>query len=209
MVYYDTSSTWSNWTSSTCVTGTTSDTAWVTWTSTSYGTSTATTGDYTWVTWVAQEEPKQETREQRRVRETQAKIEEQVRIDRAKAVEEARKQAELTAQELLKDLISEDEMEVYLKTGRVLVKGNKHDYILTKGYQADVIKVEKGKVIDLKNHKAKVKGVSYCVHPVDQNKIPDTDKVIAMKVALESEEDSIMKRANARGDRELDLAVGM
>jgi hypothetical protein len=30
-----------------------------------------------------------------------------------------------------------------------------------------------------------------------------------MKVALESEEEAIMGRANARGDRELDLAVGM
>ena len=209
MVYYDTSSTWSNWTSSTCDTGTASSAAWVTWTSNSYSTTTATAGNYTWVTWSSQAEVIKETREQRRAREAQAKIEEQDRIDRAKAVEENRRQAELTAQELLKDLISEDEMEVYLKTGRVLVKGNKHDYILTKGYQADVIKIEKGKVIELKNHKSKVKGVSYCVHPVDQNKIPDTDKVIAMKIALESEEEAIMKRANARGDRELDLAVGM
>jgi hypothetical protein len=191
MVYYDTSSTWSNWTSSTCDTGTASSTAWVTWTSNSYSTTTATAGDYTWVTWSSQAEVIKETREQRRAREAQAKIE------------------ELTAQELLKDLISEDEMEVYLKTGRVLVKGHKYDYILTKGYQADVIKVEKGKVVDLKTYKSKIKGVSYCVHPVDQNKIPDTDKVIAMKIALESEEESIMKRANARGDRELDLAVGM
>jgi hypothetical protein len=196
VAYYDTSSTWTNWA---CDTGTSTssvNTAWITWTTTyASATSTTTAGDYTWVRWSAQEETKIETREQRRARD--------------KAVAAAREMAELTAQELLKDLISEDEMEVYLKTGRVLVKGHKHDYILTKGYQADVVKVEKGKVIDLKNHKSKVKGVSYCVHPVDQNKIPDTDKVIAMKIALESEEESIMKRANARGDRELDLAVGM
>lgn len=212
VTYYDTSSTWTNWTcdSSTCTSS--GNTVWATWTSTytsATSTSSTTAGDYAFVTWVAQEEPKRETREQRRAREAQARIDAQVSIDRAKAVEDARKQAELTAQELLKDLINEEEMEVYLKTGRVLVKGKKHDYILTKGYQADVIKIEKGKVVDLKSHKKKVKGVSYCVHPVDQNKIPDTDKVIAMKVALESEEDAIMGRANARGDRELDLAVGM
>lgn len=209
--YYNTSSTWTNWT--TCDSGTSTssgNTVWVTWTSTNYTSTTSTTaGDYAFVTWVTQEEPKRETREQRRAREAQARIDAQVSIDRAKAVEDARKQAELTAQELLKDLITEEEMEVYMKTGRVLVKGNKHDYILTKGYQADVIKIEKGKVVDLKSHNKKVKGISYCVHPVDQNKIPDTDKVIAMKIALESEEEAIMGRANARGDRELDLAVGM
>ena len=213
MVYYDTSSTWTNWTGDSGTTASTSNTAWITWTSTSYAytSSNSTTGgtDYAFVTWVAEEEPKRETREQIRARDAQRRIDDQVRIDRAKAVEDARKQAELTAQELLKDLITEEEMEVYLKTGRVLVKGKKHDYILTKGYQADVIKIEKGKVVDLKSHKKKVRGESYCVHPVDQNKIPDTDKVIAMKVALESEEEAIMKRANARGERELDLAVGM
>lgn len=206
MVCYDTSSTWSTWTN------TSSTSAWYYWTITDGTASSSSTIDLeytitdTWVTWSGAQE---ETREQRRAREAQARIEEQDRIDKAKAVEEARKQAELTAQELLKDLISEDEMEVYLKTGKILVKGRKHDYILTKGYQADVIKIDKGKVIELKNHKGKVKGISYCVHPVDQHKIPDTDKVIAMKIALESEEESIMKRANARGDRELDLAVGM
>jgi hypothetical protein len=164
VTYYDTSSTWTNWTYDSGTSTSGGNIVWGTWTSTAYTSSSTTTGttagNYTWLTWATQEEPKRESREQRRAREAQARIDEQDRIDRAKAVEDARKQAELTAQELLKDLITEDEMEVYLKTGRVLVKGNKHDYILTKGYQADVIKIEKGKVIDLKSHNKKVKGVS-------------------------------------------------
>ncbi len=208
--YYDTSNTWDNWTGSTSATSTISysNSAWATWTITT-GTSTATSDNtyYVWTTWSDVAEAQKETREQRRARETQARIEEQERLDKAAAVAEARKQAELTAQKLLEDLLDSEEMEVYQKTGRVLVKGQKHDYILTKGYQAGVLKIEKGKVLDLKSYRGKVKGRSLCVHPVDQSKLPETDKVIAMKIALESEEAEMLKRANDHGEREMELAA--
>jgi hypothetical protein len=225
------SSAWSYWTT-TCDSGTASSSiiAWSNWTTT-YQTCTSTADSivwkkwagaspnntyvdeasttYYWQEWTGEVEALKESREQRRAREAQAEID---RIESQRKIDEfneAKKNAELTAQELLKDLISDDEMDVYLKTGRVLVKGKKHDYLLVKGWQVDVIKLEKGKVIDLKGYKGKVKGESYCVHPVDQGKLPETDKVIAMKIALEAEEESIMNRANARGNREFDLAVGM
>jgi hypothetical protein len=219
-----TNSVWADWATSTTTYYTISaGTVWTDWVSTGTTTSSTASGDtvvwkywssaekhdYAYSTWTDQIEAIKETREQRRAREAQAQIEEQERADKARAVEEARKQAELTAQKLLEDLITEEEMEVYLKTGKLLVKGRKHDYILSKGFQADVVKIEKGKVVDLKSYRKKVKGTSYCVHPVDQHKLPETDKVIAMKIALESEEESIMNRANARGERELDLAMGM
>jgi hypothetical protein len=201
--YYDTSDTWGNWTGSTS-TISYSNSAWTTWTSAGTGTATSTTSDYyIWTTWADVSEAQKETREQRRAREAQAKIEAQERD----AVIEARKQAELTAQKLLEDLLNAEEAEVYRETGRVLIKGQKHDYILTKGYQTGVLKIEKGKVIDLKSHIGRVRGRRLCVHPVDLSKLPDTDKVIAMKVALEAEEDRMLKLANDHGEQELNLAA--
>jgi len=207
-------STWGNWTGG-CDTSTSSGnyTVWTTWTST---TSTATDGTWRYwnepiqgtitisgeTVWTSWETKVEETREQKRARLAQDAINAQ----KIKDVEADRKAAELTAQELLKDLISEDEMKTYLKTGRVLVKGNKSDYILTKGYQAQVVRVQKDKVVDLALYRGKVEGENYCVHPKDQHKLPDTDKIIAMKVALESEESRIMKMANLRGIIELDLS---
>lgn len=218
MVTY--TSTWGNWTGG-YDTSTSSGnyTVWTTWTSNSAGTtSTATdgtwrywtsdqpiqgtitvSGETVWTSWEIQVE---ETREQKRARLAQDVI----NAEKIKDVEADRKAAELTAQELLKDLISEDEMKTYLKTGRILVKGNKHDYILTKGWQAQVVKVQKGKVVDIASYRGKLDGIDYCVHPINQHKLPDTDKIIAMKVALESEESRIMKIANSRGNIELDLS---
>lgn len=205
-------SVWSYWTSSNTGTSTSSSDkiVWANWTSSPTAASTTSTITYDgWTTWVKDVEILKETREQERARRAQAEIN-RLEIERkTKEVEDARKQAELTAQELLKDLITEEEMQVYLKTGRVLVKGKKNDYLLVSGYQADVIKLEKGKVVSLKDHKGKVKGKSYCVHPADQHKLPVTDKVIAMKIALESHEDHVMKLANPRSDCEVDLAVGI
>lgn len=231
--YYEDGTAWTNWSSCTD-SGTASSSVWSTWTTTYRTTTSASTSDtvvwgtwtsgtvpasdftyttyttkYMWAEWADQAKQQRETREQIRARQAQAEINRIESERKAKEFEEAKKQAELTAQKLLEDLITDEEMETYLKTGKVLVKGKKHDYILVKGSQADVIKIDKGKVVDLKSYKGKVKGKSYCVHPVNQYSLPDTDKIVAMKIALETEEDRIMKMANARGDRELDLAVGM
>jgi hypothetical protein len=201
-----TESAWNTWTS--VDTGTTTGSAWTTWV-TNRDLRSEITNDYTWITWTGQVEAIKETREQNRARVAQTIINAQMLADKEKETKEARIQAELTAQELLKNLISEKEMEIYLKVGRLLVKGKTHDYILTKGYQASVLKIEKNKIIDLDSYREKINGIDYCVHPVDQHKIPDTDKIISMKMALESEEDRIMKIANSRGNRDMNLAVGM
>ena len=203
-----TTTAWANRTADTG-TATSSITAWVTWTTRSGDEASikavdiqVTDGWYAWSTAV------EESQEQKRARQAQAEIN---RIEAQRVRDEAedvKKQAELTAQELLKDLISEDEMESYLKTGMVLIKGKKNDYILTKGMQAGVIRIDKDKVVSLKDYRKKIKGTSFCVRPENQYILPETDKIVAMKVALEAEEDNIMKMANRIGERELDLAVG-
>lgn len=163
---------------------------WVTATS-----STCTSGT-TWTGWVVEDN---RTREQKRADRAQEHIDEFV----AKTKEQ---EAELTARELLKDLISEEEMKTYEDTGRLLVKGKEFDYVLTKGYQTSVLKVAKGKIISLSD-KMKIKGRSLCVHPVNQSILPTTDRVIAMKLAIELEEKRMLGLANDHGEKELDLAV--
>jgi hypothetical protein len=220
---YDTSSTWADWnTSATCASG--GNTIWTYWTSTTSGTASTTVG-YVWhewsdnvpsdsyitltttvlhsPVWTSWENQVQESREQKRAREAQ----EVINAAKVKDIQDAKTEAEITAQKLLEDLITPDEMAIYKKTGHLLVKGNRFDYLLQKNYQASVIKLEKGKLLELSGFKGKLKGRSLCVHPENQHVIPDTDKIISMKLALEFEEDRMLKTANDHGERQLDLVV--
>lgn len=221
--YYNTSSTWIDWnTSNTCSSD--GNTTWTIWTSTTSETAT-TSNNYVWKVWsdnvtsdcyathatpvssgpirTLQKIKIQETREQKRAREAQMVI----NAFKVKEIQDAKTEAELTAQKLLEDLITPDEMAIYKKTGHILVKGNQFDYLLQKNYQASVIKLEKGKLLELAGFKGKLKGRSLCVHPENQHVIPDTDKIISMKLALELEENRILKTANDHGERQLDFAI--
>jgi hypothetical protein len=195
--------TWRYWSTSTTATSSATDYTWGHWVEATESSTTGGTGETatiyyntgTWTAWSTQDD---RTREQRRAENAQNRINEYVE-------KEQEKDAELTAQELLKDLITEEEMETYLKTGRLLVKGKSHDYVLEKGYQARVLKIAKGKIVSLAERK-KVKVRSLCVHPVNQSSLPDTDKIISMKLAIEAEEKRVLDLANDHGERELDLA---
>jgi len=93
-----------------------------------------------------------------------------------------REAAEVKAKELLLDLIGDDQLEVYERTGRLFVRGKKNDYIVQKkGY---VKKVGKDKVVDL------------CIHLSNKTKYPETDNVVALKLLIEGNEKEFIKTAH-------------
>jgi len=96
-----------------------------------------------------------------------------------------KKNAEATAKELLMELIGEEQAKIYEETGRLFVKGKKFDYIIRKGERT--LKIEKDKVVDL------------CVHI--PTSYPLTDNVIGLKLAIENDEDNILRMANASNRR--------
>jgi hypothetical protein len=94
--------------------------------------------------------------------------------------------SENRAKELLLDLIGEDELKVYQETGRLFVKGKKFDYIIRRDkMMGGLERIEKNRITDL------------CVHLKENFKCPKTDNVIALKLAIESDEDKILELANS------------
>lgn len=93
-----------------------------------------------------------------------------------------REAAEVKAKELLLDLIGDDQLEVYERTGRLFVKGKKNDYIVQK--QGYVKEVGKDKVVDL------------CIHLNNKTKYPETDNVVALKLLIEGNEKEFIKTAH-------------
>lgn len=163
--------TWDSWnTNSTC---STSDTAWYSWN----------TPTYTYAY-----EPKKQTKAEKRaekVRVARQEADRKERVKQAAIREEEKKIAEVKAKQLLLDLIGEEELSIYNETGRLFVQGNKFDYILSK---VGLIKrIEKEKITDL------------CVHLDNRYKYPETDNVIAMKLAIENDEDNLLELANTHG----------
>lgn len=185
--------TWTYWVNSSgTTTATTSDETWDSWTysSTDSWTSSTTTTNSTWDYWVyethstANEEKQSPSislkvdRVSERMRANQAEINETwARI--------LKEEAELTAQALLEDLLDDNQLEVYRRTGRVLVKGRKHDYIIRK--REMTLKVlSKNEVVDL------------CCHLDYKHKseMPETDNTIAKLLAIKYDEDRFNKMAN-------------
>lgn len=97
--------------------------------------------------------------------------------------------AEAKAKELLLDIIGANELAVYEETGRVFVKGRKHDYIVQK--EGFIQQIQKGKIQDL------------CAS-INKSKYPLTDNVVAMKMLIESDEDKFLQIANEQGNRPYD-----
>ena len=174
-----TSDVWESWhTSGTACSGTTScytDAVWSSWIST----------EYTIVEpqKVSPPEPSVETM---RAREAQRKIDNAWRDIRIKEEEERKQLAELTAQELLEDLIGGEELALYRETGRLVVPGRKYTYVLKK--EGGVYKVEKDKIINL------------CIHLREKYKYPETDNVISLKAFIEANEYEFLKTANSHGE---------
>jgi hypothetical protein len=96
--------------------------------------------------------------------------------------EEEQKLAEVTAHELLQEIVSDVELSYYKEHGELLVRGRKHDYIIKKN--GGVIRVDKDKVHSL------------CIHLRNQYKYPRTDNVIALKLAIDADEHKFNKDAN-------------
>lgn len=105
---------------------------------------------------------------------------------RARKKERKALTAEQKAQRLLGTLIGEEQLKIYNETGRLLVKGEKHDYILKAN--GTVLRIEKDKVHDL------------CIHLKERSKFPATDNVIALKLLVESNEERFNEVANDHGE---------
>jgi len=147
-----------------------------------------------WVTWIEpiqlsgktkeQIDEDEKTYEKRRLEaeKKQKEIEE-----KQKRIEEERKQAEIKSKELLLDLIGKEQADLYEKTGRLLVKGNKHDYLIKK--IGGVIKVEKDKLSDL------------CIHLENRYAFPETDNVISLMLLAKADEEEFNRIANNHGTR--------
>jgi len=188
--------TWSSWVgtdTATTATGSTSGT-WYTWIRCdSTATSGTSTGDTTWVRWTTAAEihdrnygegsiDRQEEQRRYRAGAAQEALE---RRERAATQQKEKEKAEIRAKDLLLDLIGEKELAVYNETGRLFVKGKKFDYIIQKS--GFIKKISKEKITDL------------CVHLNNRYSFPETDNVIAMKLAIESDESGLLKLANDHG----------
>jgi len=136
-----------------------------------------------------------EQREARLERERQRAEEDRLRAEQAhrEFAEAQRKKAaaEVTAQELLEQLLTPEEFALYREHGRVLVKGRDADYLLTKG-TGHIRRIQKGKVEDL------------CLHIRDKTEYAPSDNVIGMKLYIEAKEREFNQRAKNWGVKELD-----
>ena len=178
---------WNNWASGTDTGTTTSDadvytgTAWSSW-----------TGDVVYecedgrVIGLRNHEvklPKKST-EQLRAEKAQREINRIWNELLVKEQHEEKRLAEVTAQELLQEIVTDRELALYKEHGELLVHGRKHDYIIRK--QGGVIRVAKDKKVH-----------SLCIHLRNQYKYPRTDNVIALKLAIDTDERKFNKDANA------------
>jgi hypothetical protein len=162
-----------------------------------YSTSTSSTSAI-WGDWVhAYVETKVETKEEKQTR-LQREEEQRRQAEEMRKKREAQQaKALVTAEELLEELIGEEEMAVFRQTGRLLVKGHKHDYLLHRS--GKVQRVEKDKIVDL------------CVHLQNRYSYVDVDNVIALKCAIDGNEESFNREAHRQGSQprpaELPLAA--
>ena len=120
------------------------------------------------------------------------------REESRKKMEELRKKkeaAEEMALDLLEEFIGFEQRVIYEETGRLLVKGKKADYILSK--DEGVTRVEKNKVVDL------------CIHLKERYGYPSTDNVIALALKVKDDEKGFNKMANNHGERSRPFSLPM
>lgn len=98
-------------------------------------------------------------------------------------------QSEEKANILLAELIGNRDHEIYLKTGRLFVKGKLNDYLMHK--DGLMQRIEKDKIVDM------------CVHLKNPNKFPKTDNVIAMMLSFQHDEANVLEMANDMRKRKL------
>ena len=179
--------TWDNWNYSTTDTVTyTDNTVWKYWTSDGTGDSFYLVKPEKTIVIPEVRIAEEKTVEQQRAEKVQQVIN---RSWRDYLIEEDRKrkeQVELTAQDLLADLIDEEAFRIYKETKRLVVHGRNHDYVIQKG--RGVYRVEKGRVIDL------------CIHLQNRFKYPATDNVIGLKLMIDASEYQFNRTADDHGE---------
>ena len=107
----------------------------------------------------------------------------QERLNKQAEENKKKEQAEEVAQVLLGELIGEEQLEIYKETGRIVVNGRKHSYLIAKS--GGVKRVERGKLVDL------------CVHVQQKILLPPTDNVIGLAMHIKADEKDFNKVANA------------
>ncbi len=107
----------------------------------------------------------------------------QERLNKQAEENKKKEQAEEVAQVLLGELIGEEQLEIYKETGRIVVNGRKHSYLIAKS--GGVKRVERGKLVDL------------CVHVQQKILLPPTDNVIGLAMHIKADEKDFNKIANA------------
>jgi hypothetical protein len=142
---------------------------------------------------------KEESREKIRAKKAQRTIQIEWNRIRIEEREQEKKEAELTAQELLLDIIGEAELQRYKDTERLFVRGKEHDYVLKKG--GGVYRINKKRIIDFVEKKEAI-GQFICVHPKRSFNYPETDNVISLKLWIESNEKEFLKIGNLHAGQE-------
>ena len=127
------------------------------------------------------------------------------RIDKEAQEKRKRKQlkSEATAQELLKELIGVKQWEVYRKTNRVILKPNKHFWIIGDifgNYKKEYPFNGKPDVVRIDNPN-KLCCTSFCVAQGGGDDTPYTDKVVSFAVHLIEDELSFFKTGNRIGEK--------
>jgi len=130
----------------------------------------------------------------------QMKINNKWREMQAEWLWEEKEAAENKAKALLLDLVSEKEFEMYKRTGKLLVNGRKHDYIIFK--QGGVTVLSKPSSF---RHERQAEGLCVHLNGADKHKCPETDNVIAMKLNIEHAEKEFLSTANHHGKRKMNL----
>lgn len=124
------------------------------------------------------------------------------RIAKVAMEAQRKREADKKAAQLLEDVLGLDQYKVYRETGRILVHGQKHDWIVHSSGM--VQRFEKHKVIDL------------CVRLKDPWKYPKDDNIVALALTAKLNEDLLVEKANKIRERDkaqapdcaiLDLAV--
>ena len=206
---------WNNDTSGSLYTNSAEGPTWAYWNSTTYTVTSdatnASTYDLEWFAWnvrEAQREMKQmykqvvfecdengllkktKHRRQKRYEAVKRRREEKQRRKRlVRVAMEARRreEAEKKAAQLLIDVLGLEQYEVYKRTGRILIHGNKHDWIV---HQSGMVqRFEKHKVIDL------------CVSLAERWRYPKDDNIVAMALTAKLNEDELISKANKIRER--------
>jgi hypothetical protein len=104
-------------------------------------------------------------------------------------------EAELRAQELLRELIGDREVEKYRRHGWLYVRGTLNNYLLS---NRRITGEQFHRRIPL-HRPATLRVYKMCVHLRAIDRMPPTDNIIALRMALLNDEENILEMANEHG----------